>query len=257
MPSRVARNRGNYGTKSTVNTKTVSKKPVPKKKTVKKKVVTKKKVKIKWKNIFMALGLLLVFFLMMYFLLKIPISNIYISGNSLLTDQGVIEIADVSSYPSILEVVLNTEKVLEKDPLIKDAKVSLHFRKLYIDVTENYPLFYDTDKGKTILYDKKEVTESYNVPVLLNYVPDTIYDSFIKGMQRVDLDIIERISEIKYDPDEVDDGRFLLSMRDGNYVYLTVAKWKNINNYVSIIKEFPNQKGILYLNAGNSFEIHE
>ena len=48
-------------------------------------------------------------------------------------------------------------------------------------------------------------------------------------------------------------------MSDGNYVYLTINKFENINAYIEIIKQkqFENKKGILYLDAGNSFEIIE
>ena len=48
-------------------------------------------------------------------------------------------------------------------------------------------------------------------------------------------DILDNISEIKYDPDNVDKERFLLTMSDGNYVYITLSKCSNINNYLKYI----------------------
>ena len=74
-------------------------------------------------------------------------------------------------------------------------------------------------------------------------------------MVQLDIDILNKISEIKYDPDEVDDERFLFSMTDSNYVYLTLNKIEKINNYNDIVKQFENKKGILYLNSGGYFEI--
>ena len=44
-------------------------------------------------------------------------------------------------------------------------------------------------------------------------------------------------------------------MNDGNYVYITLDKFSNINSYVDIIKNFENKKGILYLDYGNHFTI--
>ena len=73
----------------------------------------------------------------------------------------------------------------------------------------------------------------------------------------VDYDIVKRISEIKYDPNEVDEGRFFLTMNDGNRVYLTLNKFTKIDNYLDIIKEFDNKKGILYLDSGEYFEVKE
>ena len=76
-------------------------------------------------------------------------------------------------------------------------------------------------------------------------------------MSSLDYDTIKRISEIKYDPNEVDEERFLLTMSDGNYVYLTLEKFEVIDNYVDIIKTFNNKKGILYLDSGEYFKIME
>ena len=76
-------------------------------------------------------------------------------------------------------------------------------------------------------------------------------------MQLIDRTIINRVSEIKYDPNSVDEERFLFTMNDGNYVYLTLTSFKKINNYVDILKNFENQKGILYLDSGEYFQVLE
>ncbi|MBD9085093.1 cell division protein FtsQ, partial [bacterium] len=68
---------------------------------------------------------------------------------------------------------------------------------------------------------------------------------------------LKRISEIKYDPNSVDEERFLFTMNDGNYVYLTLIHLEKINNYVDILKNFENKKGILYLDSGEYFKVME
>lgn len=230
------------------------------KKTVTKpvKVQKKKHRKLRYKNILIAffLFLLLVFVGNSFF--SLPITNIYIEGNTFYSDQKIIELAGLSDYPSNMSVFPSYVKSkLEKEELIKSVKVKKIFRKIEIKITENRPLYYYESMKKTVLEDGREVTENLFAPTVINYIPDTHYEQFLKVMKEVKAETLTRISEIKYDPDEVDDGRFLLSMKDGNYVYLTLTKWDAINSYVSIIKEFPNQKGILYLNAGNSFEVME
>ena len=150
------------------------------------------------------------------------------------------------------------KKRLEKNIYIKKAKITKKcLREVHITIEDNYPLFYDSDKKKTILLNKKKTTEKLNAPLLINYVPDTIYNLFLEKMSSLDYDTIKRISEIKYDPNEVDEERFLLTMSDGNYVYLTLEKFEVINNYVDIIKTFNNKKGILYLDSGEYFKIME
>ena len=86
-------------------------------------------------------------------------------------------------------------------------------------------------------------------------MPDTKYNLLIDKMRLVDRDILFRISEIEYSPNEVEGNRFLLYMNDGNYVYITLDKFSNINSYVDIIKNFENKKGILHLDYGNHFTI--
>lgn len=76
-------------------------------------------------------------------------------------------------------------------------------------------------------------------------------------MRKVDIDILKRISEIEYNPNNVDSERFLLTMNDNNYVYLTLYKFESINSYIDIVKNLENKKGILYLDSGEYFKIME
>ena len=231
-----------------------------KRKTNKKKNIKKvKKRKIRFGRIFLVLIILFLLFYLLANIFKFPIKNIYVKGNNILSDQEIIEIARIENYPSIFSKSSNEmKKRLEKNIYIKKAKITKKYlREVHITIEDNYPLFYDSDKKKTILLNKKKTTEKLNAPLLINYVPDTIYNLFLEKMSSLDYDTIKRISEIKYDPNEVDEERFLLTMSDGNYVYLTLEKFEVINNYVDIIKTFNNKKGILYLDSGEYFKIME
>ena len=169
--------------------------------------------------------------------------------------------ARLDNYPSNFQNPSSKiKKRLEQNTYIKSVEVKKTLAgKVTITVEENYPLFYYQSNNKTILLDGKEVTAKFNVPFVINYIPNTKYEQFFKGMNEVSRDVLGRISEIKYDPNDVDDSRFLLSMSDGNYVYLTLTRFSLINRYVEIIskEELIGKKGILKLDAGNSFEILE
>lgn len=200
---------------------------------------------------------LLVIVMLIAFAFSRKITNIYVSNNNYYSDQKIIELAKISNYPSILNnQPFIIKKRLEKDKLILSAKVSLkHFSKIYIEVEENSPLFYNSSSLKTVLQDGSEVEEYYDSATLINYVPDTIYPNFVKSLKKVNREVLNRISEIKYDPNDVDSERFLFMMDDGNYVYITLNKIENINNYIDIIKNFNSKKGILYLDSGEYFKI--
>lgn len=216
-----------------------------------------KKRRIKYKKIVIFLVILLLIVLSIYLFFQLRITNIYISNNYYLSDQDIIEIAEISDYPAIYKAnFVSIKNKLKRNQLIKNAKVTQKmFTSIYIDVTENRPIFYDSNKEKTILLDESETSEKYYVPNVINYIPDTIYSKFLDNMLIVDIDVLERISEIKYDPNDVDSERFLLFMNDGNYVYLTLDRFNNINSYIDIIKKFGNKKGILYLDSGEYFEV--
>lgn len=229
--------------------------------TTKKKEKPKKKLKIRYGRIVIALVIIVLLCLFLSYCYYAPIQNIIIKNNHFLTDQQIIDAAGIRNYPSNFQnSSAKIKKRLEKNTYIKVAKIEKNlFGKVIITVEENYPLFYYQPNNKTVLRNGKEVTNLFDVPLVINYIPNTKYEQFLSHMQEVSNDTLLRISEIKYVPNAVDDGRFLLSMSDGNYVYLTLSRFSLINRYIEIISkdEFIGKKGILKLDAGNSFEILE
>ena len=218
----------------------------------------KKKRKLNKKRLFI---FLILFFLLSFVIIKVfnsNIKNIYIKGNELLTDQEIIDIAGIQNYPSsINNLSVTIEKRLEKNQYILEANVtkSKLASKITIEVKENYPLFYYLVEGKTVLYNSDKVTKTITVPTVINKIPNTVYDKFIKAMRKVDKTILYRMSEIEYSPNDVDSERFFIFMNDGNYVYLTLNKFLSINKYIDMVKVFNNKKGILYLDSGEYFDI--
>ena len=221
----------------------------------------RKKRKLKLGRILIALIILVFIVYLIKLLCRFPIKNIFVEGNNVLSDQEIIDLAKLQDYPSMFKYSSSKiEKNIEKSDYISKAKVTKkNFKQIYIKVEENIVLFYNSVDKKTVLYNGKEVKKELEGPILINYVPDKVYKKLIEQMKLIDLDIINRISEIKYDPSKVDEERFLLTMTDGNYVYITLEKIENINNYVKIsleiINKFGNKNGTLNLDAGEYFEI--
>lgn len=223
-----------------------------------KKVVKKRKLKKKAILIFSLIVLCFSFCLV--YIYNINITNIYIIGNDILSDQEIMLIAKIDDYPNTMKNDSKTiEKRLESNNYIRNAIVKKKglFNEVYITVEENIPLFYYQIEDKTILYDGEKVEDSFNVPTVTNEINENVYDEFLECMRKVDKNILIKISEIKYDPNDIDEERFYLAMTDGNYVYLTLNKFSNINNYIEIVKTLNNTKGILYLDSGEYFEIFE
>ena len=76
-------------------------------------------------------------------------------------------------------------------------------------------------------------------------------------MGKIKEDILSKVSDMEYLPNEYDKDRFLFYMDDGNMVYLTLTKFKLMNHYNEVLPQLEGHKGILYLDSGNHFQIKE
>ncbi len=201
---------------------------------------------------------LLIMYVIGYFGYKVAISritNIYIKNNNILTDQEVIDASGLRNYPSfILTTNYSIKNKLLKNNLVKKVKVKKGlWGKVYIDIEEYKPLFIYEDK--VILDNKNEVDLDISLPILVNKVDDEILDKLISKYESVNDEIKLMISEIRYDPNDIDKERFLFTMSDGNYVYITLYKLSSIDEYLKITSTLKDKKGILYLDSGNYFEV--
>ena len=224
--------------------------------------VTKKRLKTK--NILVTILILILITLVAIDIIKLPTKNIYITGNEILNDKTIIELAELTDYPPYINTFLSNikNKLLEND-YIKDVHIKRTLsRKIYIEIEEYKPICIYQDK--LVLSSSKAVENIYNidyVPHIINNI-DEIYDKFITKFNKVDKDILLKISHIEYEPNKLDKERFKLYMTDNNYVYITLLSEKdssieNLNKYNNIIQKLENQKGIIYLDEGNYFKKFE
>jgi len=221
-----------------------------------------KKIRIRILPLFVFLLVILCILLVGKVVIDLPIHNIIVTGNHYLTDQEIIETAGIEKYPSFIRSYFSPLKEnLEKNPWIKKASIKRKsFGIIEIKIEEKEPLFEKIENRVVVLSDGTEIpSNSLESPVLglLNYVPNTKYDNFVQQMKKIDSSVRYLISEITYFPNEQDKDRFLLYMNDGNYVYLTLTKFQNINYYEQVLEQLAGRKGILYLDSGNHFQIME
>ena len=221
-----------------------------------KKVV--KKTKIKVIPLLVLIVILIILSIIIKLLFDVKINNIYIHGNNNLSDEYIINYLKLEDYPSYLKVInWAVENKLRDNPYIKNAKVEKKFfGVLDITIEEERVLFYKDYDDQYVLSSKKEVGSlpyEYEPVVIINYVPDTEYSEFLNRYTRLSSEVVDKISEIKYDPNDFDTGRFLFYMIDGNYVYVTTTKLESINYYNEIYPTLEGKKGTLYLDSGNHF----
>ena len=220
----------------------------------------KKKRVLKIKNILIFFIVILIIGLTVYYAFKMPIKNIYISGNDILSDDVIINESKLVYYPSFLLTssrdVVNT---LKKDDYIRDVSVGKKLGNVIdIKVLEYKPIAIFSSDNKLILSSGRIVNNVYNVsdvPVLNNNVDSKIFSEFVKRFGQVDSNILRQVSQIEYSPVSVDKMRFLLYMDDGNSVYITLTKIKKLNKYNKIRDKMGNKKGIIYLDSGDYVDV--
>ena len=183
----------------------------------------KNKRKLNKKRFFKFIIFVFLITLFIYGIVNVKIKNIYISGNDFLSDQQIIDIANIKNYPNSLNNnSMTIKKRLENNTYILSAKVykTGFINKVHIKVEENYPLFYYQPENKYVLYNGDKIDDKSTVVTVINKIPDTVYNKFLNLMQRINKDILNRMSEIEYKPNDVDDERFFILMNDGNYIYI-------------------------------------
>ncbi len=217
----------------------------------------KKKRKLKVRGLLIILLFLSVISFALFEIKDVKIRSIIIKGNNILTDQEIIEMADLQDYPSFFTTLsYGIKKKIIKNKYVDDVKVFKGILSIKINITEKKILYVDYKTGNKVTYND-EINDDKIVcaPYLTNDVPEGKKASFFKAMNKIDDDILCQMSEIRYDPNEIDDDRYFVYMNDGNSVYLTVNKFDKINKYNTILENVGKQNGVLYLDYGDYFEV--
>lgn len=196
-----------------------------------------------------------------YYIYNEPIRNIIITGNTLVKDSEIIEVAGIKNYPSIFNVkTRKVKKSLKNIDLIEEVTIKKNYRfQLKIEVKEAKLLFFNTNNNKIMLSSGKEISNNgyIGIPTLINYTPEKILKEFSLKLGDLDTGIISLISEIEYAPTKSEDGKtidensFILFMNDGNTVKTNTSKCDNLTHYREIYASLKDKKGTLNLDSGN------
>ena len=219
----------------------------------------KKRRVFKVKNILLLLFLFLGIVGLVYYGVTMPVKNVYIKGNYILSDGEIMKISALDKNPSFLLTSSKSirDKII-KNSYVKDVKISKKFGNVIeVNILEYSAVFSFEDK--IILSNGEIIPNTYNlsdVPILLNMIDNS---SLLKRTAikfgGVDANVLRQISEVEYQPVEVDGDRFLLYMNDGNLVYITLTKINKINKYNQIRDKLDGHMGIIYLDAGDYVEL--
>ncbi len=220
----------------------------------------KKRKRIHFKRIFICLFILFLIGIGLYFILTMPVKNIYISGNQLVSDNEVRVLSGLEEYPSfLLTKKSDIKKKLENNPYINRVTIKKKLGNIIYVYVKEYQVISLSKDNKLILSNGLQIDNTYDlsdIPVLVNEIEnEKIYHHFSEKFEQIDKNILRQISEIEYSPVDVDGERFLLYMNDGNLVYITLTKIFKLNKYNSIKDKLGDMRGTIYLDAGDFVEL--
>ena len=119
-----------------------------------------KKKKLKKKKLIIFLLFIVMITLIVIYALKIPVKNIYINGNDLVSDKEIIKLSKLEEYPPFIKTYLyDIEENIKKNIYIKNINIKRKLPgKIYIEVEEYKPLA--NYKEKIILSSSTPLTDN-------------------------------------------------------------------------------------------------
>ena len=153
--------------------------------------VAKKKVKRKinkkaWLVMLLTLYLIIMAF---YYCFNLPIKNIVIKGNNIITDDEILNVSQLSDAKYMFKInSRNIKKRIKTLSIINDVTINKSLSgKLELTITEKKVLYYSVLDKSYILEDGTTMDnlEIVGVPLLVNYIPSDIKTTLIKKMNNI------------------------------------------------------------------------
>ncbi len=209
----------------------------------------KTKRKLNKKRFLGLLFFLIIIGVFITYLLNLKVSNVLIMGNKEIADSTIIKKVNLREYPYYKEIKKrNMEKEIKEIPLISEAKVTKYLTGIIkITVTEEVPLMYlgNTDKvvtNKNNVYENIEIKKA-TMPTLKSDIANDIRGLLVKALSKIDINILNMISEIEYtktvssEGKTIDDKRFTFYMDDGNIAVVNTINIDKFNNYLQVVSK--------------------
>ena len=158
--------------------------------------VAKKKVKRKLNKKACLVMLLTLYLIIMafYYCFNLPIKNIVIKGNNIITDDEILEVSNLNNAKYMFKVnSRNIKKRIETLSIINDVTINKSLSgKLELTITEKKVLYYSVLDKSYILEDGTAMDnlDIVGVPLLVNYIPSDIKTTLIKKMNNINYDNI-------------------------------------------------------------------
>ena len=200
----------------------------------------KTKRKLNKKRFFGLLLFLAIGAIFITYLLNLKVSNVLITGTSLVSDATIIRKTNLRDYPYYKDIKKkDLENEISAIPLIAKVKITKGLNgTIKIMVTEEMPLMYfENTSNENVKINKT------TMPTLKTSLSRETLELLVKALKKLDNNILNIISEIEYSPTistegkTIDDKRFTFYMNDGNIAYINTINIDKFNNYLAVVSK--------------------
>jgi cell division protein FtsQ len=186
------------------------------------------------------------------------IRNIYITGDRLVSEEEVLELAEIKDYPNYyLAFKSSLRSKLISHEVIKDALIKKKGKAIYIEVIESKPILkvengYLFDNNLILNYFFDDVVPYYHGD--MEVISDVEFLDELNTLYGESYENYNRISEVIFNPHALNKKELRLIMRDGNTVIVSYDDFAYKMSYyvdilINISERMPDTTGIIDLVA--------
>lgn len=194
------------------------------------------------------------------------VATISVKGNEAVYDQQIIEESGIRSKDSIIELMRKKEmtagNIVHNLPQVSESSVDISgFNEVVIQVKEYNTVAYIAKDNSylRVLENGTVLDEEYNVsignqPVLTKFEEGESLDKMIEELSKVDMPILNLISEIELVTDRENSLFIRVYMNNGNRVLSLIPTFsEKIPYYPQMVKAVNGKKGVFDMEAGVYF----
>ncbi|SHE37924.1 cell division protein FtsQ [Atopostipes suicloacalis DSM 15692] len=210
---------------------------------------------------------LLIIIIMSYLISPLSkVATIVVKGNEAVYDQQIIEESGIRSKDSVLELMrkkdTTAENIVQNLPQVSESSVDISgFNEVIIQVKEYNTVAYIAKEQSylRVLENGTVLDEEYNVsignqPVLTKFEEGAALDRMIEELSKVDMPILNLISEIELVTDRENSLFIRVYMNNGNRVLSLIPTFsEKIPYYPQMVKAVNGKKGVFDMEAGVYF----
>ncbi len=215
------------------------------------------------RHTYMLISIIALLFIIIFFMPIFGIDKYEVKGNDFLNDDLIIKETGIKERTSLLNILIKDSKLDNKSEYVEEVNLNykLSSKTLVIKVDEIKPAYHD-DETNYYLNNNNELIKTdkaFSSPYIDTSIKNKeLKEQIISEIVKLPYDIFLQIESIEYGKYKKDNNVLLISMYDGNDIYIypeqIYSKMKYYNQIKFILDQNKKGPGNIYLFMGDYYE---